>query len=61
MKIISILKELFAIRIYLLPMISQSISITLLLTQIKYNKYFAKIITYIGPLTFGIYLIIQIQ
>jgi surface polysaccharide O-acyltransferase-like enzyme len=35
----------------------QSISITLLFLQIKYNKYIAKIISFFGPLTFAVYLI----
>ena len=38
-------------------MIFQSISVLLLLTQININNYLAKIITFIGPLTFGVYLI----
>ena len=38
-------------------MILQSISILLFLTQIKYNKHLDKIITFIGPLTFGVYII----
>ena len=38
-------------------MLLQSVSITLLLMQINYNKYISKIITFIGPLTFGVYLI----
>ena len=38
-------------------MILQSITLMLLITNISYNKYSAKIITFIGPLTFGIYLI----
>ena len=38
-------------------MILQSISVLLFFTQIKYNKYLAKIIIFIGPLTFGVYLI----
>ena len=38
-------------------MISQGISLILLFSQIKYNKYLAKIISFFGPLTFGIYLI----
>ena len=38
-------------------MILQSISIALLLTEINYNKYLAKIVTFIGPLTFGTYII----
>lgn len=40
-----------------IPKILQSISITLFLIQIKYNKYLSKIISFFGPLTFGIYLI----
>jgi len=40
-----------------IPKIFQSISITLFLIQIKYNKYITKIISFFGPLTFGIYLI----
>ena len=55
-KAIRALKNLFVLRISSVPMILQSISIVLLLTEIKYNKYLAKIITFIGPLTFGIYL-----
>ena len=35
----------------------QSISITLFFLQIEYNKYIAKIISFIGPLTFAVYLI----
>ena len=38
-------------------MILQAISITLFFSQIKYNKLIAKIITFFGPLTFGVYLI----
>lgn len=56
-KIMIILKRLFVLRISSLPMILQSISIVLLFTQIKYNQYFTKIITFLGPFTFGIYLI----
>ena len=51
------LKNLFSLRISSFPMILQSTSITLLLTHIKYNKYLAKIITFSGPLIFGVYLI----
>lgn len=35
----------------------QSLSITLFLLQIQYNKYIAKIIAFLGPLTFSIYII----
>ena len=51
------LKYIFVPRINSLPMILQSISLILFLTNINYNKYIAKIFTFIGPLTFGIYLI----
>ena len=37
--------------------ITQTITATLFLMQIHYNKYIAKIICFIGPLVFGIYLI----
>jgi surface polysaccharide O-acyltransferase-like enzyme len=57
MKIMEYLKLLFVLRINSFPMILQSISLTLLLTYIKYNKYLVKIIIFIGPLTFGVYLI----
>ena len=50
------LKQIFVQRISSVPMILQSISVLLFLTQIKYNKYLVKIITFIGPLTFGVYL-----
>ena len=56
-KLIIYLKHIFVQRINSVPMILQSISVLLFLTQIKYNKYLAKIITFIGPLTFGVYLI----
>ena len=35
----------------------QSIFIIFFFTQINYNKYIGKIISFFGPLTFGIYLI----
>ena len=38
-------------------MIIQTISVVLLFTQINYLKILAKIISFFGPLTFGIYLI----
>ena len=56
-KIIKFLKSIFIMRINAFPMILQSISVILLVTNINYNKFIANIITFIGPLTFGIYLI----
>ena len=55
--LITILKKFFTLRINSLAMILQGISITLFFSQIKYNKYLGKIFTFIGPLTFGVYLI----
>ena len=36
---------------------SQAISLALFFLQLKYNVYLSKLITFIGPLTFGVYLI----
>jgi len=56
-KLMFYLKQIFIKKINSLPMIIQSISVLLFLTQIKYNRHLAKIITFIGPLTFGVYII----
>ena len=50
------LKKLFRCRISSLPNMLQSICIILIFTQIKYNKYLGKVISFFGPLTFGVYL-----
>ena len=54
---ISFLKCIFIKKLNSVTMILQSISIILFITTIKYNKYIAKIITFFGPLTYGVYLI----
>ena len=51
------IRQIFSLRINSFPMILQSISLTLFFSQIKFNKYIGKIITFLGPLTFGVYLI----
>ena len=56
-KMIIKLKKLFRMRINSLTMILQAISLTIFLSQFNYNKYLGKIITFLGPLTFGVYLI----
>ena len=38
-------------------MVSQSISLTLFFSLLKYNKNLSKVINFFGPLTFGVYLI----
>jgi len=57
LKIIIKIRQIFCFRINSFSMISQSISLTLFFSQIKFNKYIGKIITFLGPLTFGVYLI----
>ena len=56
-KALLLLKKLFHDNINSIAMIIETISITLIFTQIKYNKLISKIITYIGPLAFSFYLI----
>jgi hypothetical protein len=56
-EIIPKLKNLFSIRINLLPMIIQTFTIIIFITQLNINKYISKVITFIGPLTFDVYLI----
>lgn len=56
-KIIIILKNIYSIHIISFPTICQAISISLFLIQIKTGKILNKIINYLGPLTFGAYLL----
>ena len=51
------LKQLFSLRINSLLMIIQGISLTLIFSRINYNKFLIKIFCFLGPLTFGVYLI----
>lgn len=51
------LKNVFTLRINSIPMYIQGISLTLIFSRIKYNKYIGKFITFIGPLSLGVYLI----
>ena len=56
-KVVIFLKSVFIQKRNSLSMILESISVILILINIHYNKYIAKVITFIGPLTFGVYLI----
>ena len=56
-KLILFLKPIFRKRLSSITMILQCISLILFLTNINYNKYIAKIISFIGALTLEIYLI----
>jgi surface polysaccharide O-acyltransferase-like enzyme len=56
-KILVNLSQIFTHRINSFSMILQIISITLIFTQIKYNKIVGKILSHIGHLTFGVFLI----
>ena len=51
------LKGLYECRLNSVAMISQTISLALLFSQIKYNEYIGKFISFFGQLTFGIYII----
>jgi surface polysaccharide O-acyltransferase-like enzyme len=51
------LSKIFTKRINSFAMILQIISLTLIITQMKYNIIIGKIVSYIGHLTFGVYLI----
>ena len=51
------LRQMLTERLNSIVKITQTITATLFLMQIHYNKYIAKIICFIGPLVFGIYLI----
>ena len=53
----TILSRLFFFSRSSFPIILQSISIALFFTQIKFNKYLSNIITFFGPIIFGVYLI----
>ena len=56
-KIIIVLKQILNLNFDSVLKVSQSISISLFLLQINYNKYIGKFISFCGPLTFGVYLI----
>ena len=56
-KALILLKKVFHNSCNSIPMVLETISLTLIFTKIKYNKFISKIITYIGPLTFSVYLI----
>ena len=51
------LKAVFRIGINSFPMLLQVISLTIFISQVKFNKYVSKIVTFLGPLTFDVYII----
>lgn len=55
------LKNLFKVGLISFPVISQVFSIILFSSQINFNEYISNIITFLGPLTFDIYLIHENQ
>ena len=56
-KIINFIKRLMSKKLNSIITTTQAILITLFFLQLKYNEYLSKLITFIGPLTFGVYLI----
>ena len=53
----SFIITIFKIEINSFPMILQSVALTIFIAQIQFNNYISRFITFIGPLTFDIYLI----
>ena len=51
------IKNFFQIHVNSFPIVFQTFSIIIFIAQIKFNIYSTKIITFLGPLTFDIYLI----
>ena len=51
------IKNIFKVETNSFPMILQVFSITIFIAQIQFNKYISQIITFVGPLTFDIYII----
>ena len=51
------LASIFRIEINSFPMILQALTITIMIATINFNKYLERFITFIGPLTFDVYLI----
>ena len=59
-KLIKFIKRLLSDKLNKLSCVvktAQSISLALFFLQLEYNKYLSKLITFIGPLTFAVYLI----
>ena len=56
-RIVFLLKFMLNDRFDSLLFITQAITVCLFFMQIHYNKYLAKVICFLGPLAFGIYLI----
>ena len=56
-KLDSNIKNIFRIEINSLPMIFQTFAITISIAQIQFGKFISRMITFIGPLSFDIYLI----
>ena len=56
-KLINFIKKLMSSNLNSVIKTTQAILITLFFLQLKYNEYLSKLITFFGPLTFGVYLI----
>ena len=52
-----LLKKIFSARFDSFLKVTQSITLCLFFFQLNYNQYIAKIICFLGPLAFGVYLI----
>ena len=53
----SIINKILQVQVNSFPVLLQTLLVVLFISQLKFNKYFSRIITFIGPLTFDVYLI----
>jgi len=51
------LRNIFRIEVNSFPMILQTLSIVIIISLIKFNQFISKIIAFVGPLIFDVYLI----
>jgi hypothetical protein len=56
-KLMNFIKRLISSEIFCVIKTTQAIFITLFFLQLKYNEYLSILVTFFGPLTFGVYLI----
>ena len=56
-KIDSLFSKFMQAKVNSFPVLSQSLLVVLLISQYKFNKYISQVVTFIGPLTFDVYLI----
>ena len=56
-KVDSLISKIIQAEVNSFPVLSQSLLVVLLISKFKFNKYISQVVTFIGPLTFDVYLI----